>query len=558
MLQFLKRSLLTLFFLGMAIFAMAQDQRYFVYIQSDRSQPFYVRYNGKLIPSSDKGYVILSKMPAGTAALRIGFAKSDAPERQYLVRITGPADQGFLLKPDGNRGYSLFNLQTFAVIRPSEGKGTEEAVAAKLVTEPMLPGQTVMAAANTPETATVAVDTAIIPVPPVAYADEEKKQEMMESLKKDLDAAFPEKSGVVVGQGTRPVRQGNKFSQALDRVVSDDRPDDIELEQPTLPATIAPAAEVPTVAQADDSQRRRRRRREREPLTEEEKQLASAILAEENRAAAQEVDMPAVQPAKPVADEPVPVAKPAPADAVEVEGTAAKRAKKPGKKTGDDPAFIDFVDTGGHQAPLGGSAVVSAPAREADAEMTAADGEEAAGARKRKKRSRIAEKIDTIDMTERPDNVVHDPTGYEVSDLSIDHPKGSKKDRKKKKGEDTDVAAPVVEDVAPVSKGSSLKMINSDCGKVMDDDTFRKMLRKFVSGKDDDAMVETFKKQTKGYCLETCQIRTLVQLLGADDSRYRLLDAAYPKAYHSDEYGSLESFLSDSYYRGRFRAMVYK
>jgi len=595
--QTFKRSLFTLFFLGMTFRMLAQEQQYFVYIQSERSQPFYVRYDGKLIPSSDRGYLILSKMPAGTANLRIGFAKSDAPERQYQVRITGPADQGYLLKQDGERGYALFNLQTFAVIRPGGEKKKEAVAAVETPAAEVVPAQETASApavaANVPETpptpATASADTALVPAPPVPappapVSEEEQKQAMMASLKKDLDSTFPAKSGVAVGAGTRPVKQSNKFSQALDKVVSDDRPEDIVAEEPQAPVAAAPAAENTAVAPAVDvpvnPKKQRRRKREREPLTEEEKQMASAILAEENKttevAAPKEQAISEVTPgAVPPVTEPAPATKPAAESATastepvqaavepvkEEAPVLTKKEKKQRKKKTEDPAFIDFVDTGGHQAPPEGSVAAPAPATatgDVPAE-TAAPVEEAPVSNKKKKRSKLAEKIDTIDTTERPNNVVNDPTGYEVSDLSIDH--SAKKGKRKKKDADSaavDVAAPVVTEAAPASKNSSLKMINSDCGKVMDDDTFRKMLRKFVAGKDDDGMLDAFRKQTKGYCLESSQIKTLVQLMGSDESRYRLLDLAYPKAYHSDEYAGMESLLSDNYYKGRFRAMLHR
>jgi hypothetical protein len=101
-------------------------------------------------------------------------------------------------------------------------------------------------------------------------------------------------------------------------------------------------------------------------------------------------------------------------------------------------------------------------------------------------------------------------------------------------------------------------MINSDCGNVLDETNFRKVLRRFVAGKDDDGMIDAFRRQTKGYCLETSQIKTLVQLLGTNESRYRLLDLAYPKVSDSEHYSSLENVLTDDYYKGRFKAMLHK
>lgn len=595
MLQFLKRSLFTLLFLGMAFHMSAQDQQYFVYIQSERSQPFYVRYDGKLIPSSDRGYLILSKMPAGTASLRIGFAKSEAPERQFLVKVSGPADQGFLLKQDAERGTSLFNLQTYAVIRPSADKQPEAVAAAEAPAPQPEVAQETPPATTAPETAVAAVpetvpapasaDTPLIPAAPVAapVSEDEQKQAMMSSLKKDLDSTFPASSGVAVGPGTRPVKQTNSFSKALDKVVSDDRPDDIELEQPKAPVATAPVADNTPKADpaAEGVKPPKRRRRQREPLTEEEKALASSIIAEENKTAAEattpgQEQAPAApvtdvtaQPSTPAPVQDAPVASApaqAPSEVVKEDApVATKKDRKQKKKKTDDPAFIDFMDTGGHQAPP--AATVETPAATATPEsgdVVAAPAE--TGAAKKKKRTKLSEKIDTIDTSERPNNVVNDPTGYEVTDLSIDHPKESKKDKKKKKtaaedGAVADVAAPVAGPVAETPAAdskSSLKMINSDCGKVMDDETFRKVMKKYAASKDDDAMIESFRKQTKGYCLESSQIRTLAQMLSTDESKYRFLDQAYPKAYHSDEFATMESLLSDRYYKGRFKAMLHK
>ena len=580
MVQHLKISLFSLFFLGWVAGVSAQDAQYFVYIQSERSQVFYVRYNDKLIPSSDKGYLILSKMPAGTANLRIGFAKSEAPEQQFQIRLSGQNDQGYLLKSDGSGGHALYNLQTFAMIRPSEKEAKKEpviteATPAAVTTEPV-------AAVTEPVPAPVPADTnssvttaEVVPAPPVPAApvnSEEQTKAMMASLKKDLDSTFPSKEGAVtVGPGTRPVKQPNKFSEALDKVVKDDRPEEVITEEP---AAVAPAVAVPTppatavVEEAPAPSKKRKRRRDREPLTEEEQQLLTAVMAEEKKAATVElppatspvVEQPVQTPA-PATNEPASV--PAQEEPVVAE-KVDKKEKKQKKKKEEDPDFIDFMDTGGHQA----SAVAPAAPVPVATDIPATEETQSS---KKKKRSKLAEKLDTIDTTEHPNNILTDSTsGYAVSDLSIDHPKESRKDRKKKKAADAEIAPEtvMVAPPAPVTGETviseekklspSLKMINSDCAKVMDDDTFRKMLRKFVAGKDDDGMIDVFRKQTKGYCLEASQIKTLTQLLGTDESRYRLLDQAYPKAYNSEEFSGLVDLLQNDYYKGRFKAMLRK
>jgi hypothetical protein len=520
MVQYLKRFLFVLAVLVVSLHLGAQDPEYFIYLQSERSQPFYVRYEGKVLSSSDKGYLIISKVHAGTASLRIGFPNGSGPEQQFLVKMSGNNDQGYLIKKDGDEGYALYNLQTFAAIRPSKAVAKEPVV-------------TAVAAVVVKDTV-IAADIAPAPV----AADS-----MMASLKNDLDSAFTNKSEVTVGPGSRPVntvappvpvpvapavmapppaKRGNMFSNALDKVVGDDRVEEVPPPEDVVVVDSAAATtDVPvTVAE----KKPRKKRRDREVLTPEEQQLAADVLAEEHLAAA-------------TADALAPDSVIAPVE--------EKKRRKHAKKA-DDPAFINFVEDSTKQAPVVTETV-------ADPVATP----EVAAPSKKKKHE--------IETPENPNNIITDSTGYAVSDLSIDHPKESRKKKKKKDAEEA--AAIVPGEVPPVAvpvaesgeeKKAALKMINSDCGNVLDETNFRKVLRRFVAGKDDDGMIDAFRRQTKGYCLETSQIKTLVQLLGTNESRYRLLDLAYPKVSDSEHYSSLENVLTDDYYKGRFNAMLHK
>ncbi|WP_343669054.1 DUF4476 domain-containing protein [Chitinophaga sp.] len=527
MIKYLKKSLLIPCFFLMALRMAAQDKQYYIYIQSERSQPFYVRFDGKLLSSSDKGYIIISKLPAGTANMRIGFAKSEVPEQQYMVKVGGPNDQGYLLKQDG-----LYNIVTFAATRPVK-KGEEAAVAVE-----------------TPAPAPAPVVETPVPAPVETATAPEPQKAMMDSMQKDLAAAFPGKdAGVTVGPGTRPVKPTNKFSESLDRVVKDDRPEE-PLVDPNAGTgmILAPAADTAAAKQQPEEKKGRRKRRDREPLTAEEQQILADVMAEEHKAATAPPPATAADVAVTTDTAVAVVTESATAPVATEEAPAPeKKSKKAKKKRADDPAFIDFQD--GSNAQAGVTEGTPVP-------VTSAAEEPAPSPKKKKRR---------IDAEEHANNVLtDDSSGYAVSDLNIDH--SSRKDRKKKKQdveEGTVAPATSAADVPAVAtdetkKSSSVKMINSDCGKVMDDDTFRKLLRKFVGGKDDDGMIDAFKKQAKGYCLETSQVKTLVQLLGTDDSRYRLLDQAYPKVYDSEHFASLESVLSDSYYKGRFKAMVHR
>ncbi|NLR62106.1 DUF4476 domain-containing protein [Chitinophaga polysaccharea] len=503
--------------------AWAQVQHHYVYIQSEKGQPFYVKHNGQVLSSTERGYIILPQLSSGTTPITVGFPKNESPEVKFDLRIA-KNDQGFLLKKSGDAAYSLYDLQSFREIKSEEGTAVQTA-----------------AATETPAPAPVEADTTA-PVPDTA------KKEMMANLQKDLETTFADKA-VVTGPNkpVNPVKpaanKGNSFSSALDKVVvsGDDRnePEPEVAATPAQPVT-APAADEPEVKKSRGG---RKHKGAREPLTEEEQALLTEVMAEENRTAASEA---AAADAAKAATEEAPV----------------KKQKKHKQREGD-PDFIEFQDDKAQTVSAAGkdaAAATPAPAVvEVPVEATPVPVEDQP-VRKKKKRSKI------FDDTEHPANVItDDSSGYGVmAPRSDEAPVKSKKKKKHSDEVEMDAAgAPVGAAVAaeePVAKkkSSETRLLNSDCTNIMDEATFRKVLRKFAAAKTDNSMIDVFMKQTRNYCLETAQVKTLVSLLTADDTRYRLLDAAYPKTYDTEKYGSLENILIDDYYRGRFRAMLHK
>jgi hypothetical protein len=87
---------------------------YFVYLQTEAEQPFFVKINGKIQSSSASGYLILSKLRDSTYNFTVGFPQSKWPEQNFSVTINNK-DHGYLLKNFGEKGWGLFDLQTLAV-----------------------------------------------------------------------------------------------------------------------------------------------------------------------------------------------------------------------------------------------------------------------------------------------------------------------------------------------------------------------------------------------------------------------------------------------------------
>lgn len=88
---------------------------HFVYLQTENSQPFYVKLDNKVTSSSPAGYLILPKMADGDYKISVGFPKKEFPEENFQLSVDKD-NKGFLLKNFGEKGWGLFNLQSFALV----------------------------------------------------------------------------------------------------------------------------------------------------------------------------------------------------------------------------------------------------------------------------------------------------------------------------------------------------------------------------------------------------------------------------------------------------------
>jgi hypothetical protein len=124
----MKRYLQIALFLLISFAAKAQ-QNYFVYLQTDNKQPFYVKLNSKVLSSSPAGYLVIPKLSAGSYNISIGFPKNDFPAQELSFVVTD-SDGGYLLKNFGEKGWGLYNLQsmevTMAGTKATGTKGKQE------------------------------------------------------------------------------------------------------------------------------------------------------------------------------------------------------------------------------------------------------------------------------------------------------------------------------------------------------------------------------------------------------------------------------------------------
>ena len=99
-------------------------------------------------------------------------------------------------------------------------------------------------------------------------------------------------------------------------------------------------------------------------------------------------------------------------------------------------------------------------------------------------------------------------------------------------------------------------MINSDCKNFASNEDFMKLRKKMAAAENAEHMIELAKKGFKTRCFTTEQVKNLSVLFLKDSSKYDFFDTAYPFVSDSQNYASLESQLTDSYYINRFKVMI--
>lgn len=99
------------------------QQDYFVFINSENQQPFFVQIHEKTYSSSAVGHLIIPRLKDSAYQITIGFPKNQFPELEFMIRISRK-DRGYQLKNLGDRGWALFDLQSMELISPLPKKNS--------------------------------------------------------------------------------------------------------------------------------------------------------------------------------------------------------------------------------------------------------------------------------------------------------------------------------------------------------------------------------------------------------------------------------------------------
>ncbi|HTH32502.1 MAG TPA: DUF4476 domain-containing protein [Lacibacter sp.] len=114
----IRRLAITITVLALFSIQAKSQLNHFIYLQTDNQQPFYIKYNNRIISSSSTGYLILPKLKDGVVDFTVGFPKSNQQEQQFSYTMD-KVDKGFLLKNFSDKGWGLYDLQTSSIVYAS-------------------------------------------------------------------------------------------------------------------------------------------------------------------------------------------------------------------------------------------------------------------------------------------------------------------------------------------------------------------------------------------------------------------------------------------------------
>ena len=100
----------------------SSQRQYYVLVESEKSQPFYIRLGETIYNSSTVGHVILSQLIDSTYTLEIGFPQDQYPSNHFVIRMN-KKDHGYQLKNLTGKGWVLFDYQTAELLYPAKKEG---------------------------------------------------------------------------------------------------------------------------------------------------------------------------------------------------------------------------------------------------------------------------------------------------------------------------------------------------------------------------------------------------------------------------------------------------
>ena len=499
----MKRLICCLAILLSVIYSYSQ-RVYFVYLQSDPEQAFYVRVKDNVYSSSASGYLILSKLRDSSYSFTVGFPQNKWPEQQFKVNVAAK-DHGYILRNFGEKGWGLYDLQTSSVQMGTGNaaiSGREENkdvsaftdVLAKAANDPSLRDKPIRK-----EEPKVEVQQAVVKTeepksvkkedtPPINAVTTTTKKETTPKIEKKTDADAPKEmvqskkvDSPAVNQGMAIKNDATIPGDKEKKDTEEKKPDTIVTNTVAEKKIEAPKTDPPRneIVKADPP-------KVDPPKTDTE---ASAIKADPPKADAKKVD---------AVNESV---------TSEYKASVVKRKSESSTSEGFGLTFVD-------EYPDGKKDTIKILIPNPKSKIVLKEAE----------KQQPKEEKRFLDITADSKEVTGDSKKDAVADVKI--------------------------------AGKEEKPKTMKCSFAASESDFLKLRRRMAGVNGDEAMLSEAIKAFKAKCYAVDQLKNLSTLFLNDAGKYRFFDAAYATVFDPTNFSQLQTELKDEYYVNRFKAML--
>jgi len=497
----MKRFILVLVLAGLAMTASSQKV-YFLYLQAEPVQPFFVKLNGKIHSSSASGYLILSRLVDSTYSFTVGFNQAGQPEQSFSVPM-GQKDHGFLLKNFGEKGWGLFDLQSLAI----QYSGT----AVTAVPKAAVPGKEVSPFTDLLAKATG--DPSLRENPPEPKVEEVKLVVKPEAVAIELPKSEPQKPVATEEPklvAIAPVGETPKLITEKKEEVS-------PVKMEAVPAKAEPVAV------------NKEEKKEETVIAAKEPEIKSPVVTDTVMKAT--VIPPVVNETKkeepkatPVQEQIIPgedlPAKPEAVTEVVYKSSVVTKRSESSTTEGFGLVFMDTWDGG----KIDTIRLLIPNPKQVVALVKEVPKEEKKFLEIQATATKPEEKVPVIEEKPKQTEPVKP-----VADMKIEE-------------------KPIVPADKPVAAGP--------CSETASEADFFALRKSMAAAEGDDDMISQAKKYFKQKCFTAAQLKNLSALFLNDEAKYNFFDAAYKYTTDKAAFATLEAELKDPYYINRFKAMI--
>lgn len=489
------------------------QETHFIYIQTENSKPFYIKFQGNVISSSAAGYVIIPRLVSGDYQINIGFPRNEYPEEEFHFSLSDE-DMGFLLKNFREKGWSLFNLQSM------------ELIAGVNAAPPPAPQQQTTNNAFTRLLAAVVQDSSLlIDNTPVTTAVAPEKKDT--ALKKDTTTEMD----LVIRQGIpvwndNPVPDPNKKEELKEHIL----PGDKQLQPENKNTGTMKSESVMKIMSMYDV--------DGMEFIYLDKALNDTIrifLPAGSGIRPQKQDRIVYEPEQPKKEELKNPEPPAGEMGVEqVDNDNEKSVAPMEEKKAEPVPKIIFQQDKPVKEKLTITPTILTPEDLNKGKMN----EEKA--QKKEKNNMPVEKL----KDEALSRIIYEPAP------DVD---STEKKNERAENEEVDNEKKMTVEKIPMVLTSS---DNKNCKNFATHHDFLELRKKMAAEMEMEAMLDVARENFRSKCYTTEQMKNLSYLFLKDEGKYRFYDMAYRHVSDQERFFLLEQQLKDEYYINRFKAMV--